>query len=171
MTENPADDLGSLSPYVGEGHRPTIAVLVAVLRTGRQLEAWLSTVLTAEDLNGSEFSALVSLLLAGPPHRRAAGELSAALVQTSGGTTKTVQRLETRGLVSRVADPGDGRRSLVELTAVGERRARAALALVLEAFDLEIGDLDEADRSDVRMALARLSRELGQRLGDEDLRG
>jgi len=158
------DDLGALSPYVGEEHRSTIAVLVAVLRTGRQLESWLSTVLGVEELNSSEFSALISLLLAGPPHRRAAGELSAAVVQTSGGTTKTVQRLEQRGFVTRVADPDDGRRALVELTLQGAQQARTALALVLEAFDLEIGDLSEAGRDEVRVALAQLSTELDQRL-------
>ena len=156
--------LGSLTPYVGDRHLSTISVLVTVLRTGRQIEAWLGATLAENDLDTSEFSALASLLTGGPPHQRSAGEISAALVQTTGGTTKTIRRLEARGLVRRVVDPGDGRRSLVELTSDGYDLTRATLALVLDAFDLEIGDLDEAERSELGLGLARLSVELGDRL-------
>ena len=93
-----------------------------------------------------------------------AGEISAALVQTTGGTTKTVRRLEERGLVTRVSDPGDARRSLIELTPAGREMAPATLSFVLDAFDLEIGDLDEAQRLEIGFGLVRLSAELGDRL-------
>lgn len=165
MPESPDHPLGALGPHIGERHLSTIGVLVTVLRTGRQLEAWLSATLAADGLDTSEFSALASLLAAGPPHQRAAGEISAAVIQTTGGTTKTIRRLESRGLVRRVTDPGDGRRSMVELTSDGYDLAVATLGLVMDAFDLEIGDLDEAERSELGLGLARLSAELGDRLG------
>ena len=166
MADEPTDEhpLGALGAYTDSRHSSTIAVLVTVLRTGRQIEAWLSSTLATEGLDTSEFSALASLLTVGPPHQRSAGEISTAVVQTTGGTTKTVRRLEARGLVRRVTDPGDGRRSLVELTSDGYDVARSTLGLVMDAFDLEIGDLDEAERSELGLGLARLSLELGDRL-------
>ena len=48
VTEHDQDLLGGLAPFVGEQHRSTIGVLVSVMRTGRQLESWLSATLTAE---------------------------------------------------------------------------------------------------------------------------
>jgi DNA-binding MarR family transcriptional regulator len=161
MQEHP---LGVLGAHMGSEHLSTIGVLVTVLRTGRQIEAWLSATLADDGLDTSEFSMLAALVQAGPPHQRAAGELSAAVIQTTGGTTKTVRRLESRGLVRRVTDPGDGRRSLIELTSDGYDLAVATLELVRDAFDLEIGDLDEAERSELGLGLARLSVELGDRL-------
>lgn len=162
--ETEVSPLGSLLEHVAEHHRPTIEVLVLVLRTGRQLESWLSDTLSADGLDTSEFTALSALWLSGVPHRLSAGEIAESLVQTTGGTTKTIRRLEEHGLVQRVADPDDGRRALIELTPVGLDAARGSLGLVLDAFDLDIGDLDAAERSELGARMAKLSSELGERL-------
>ena len=162
----PADDLlGPLAPYVGDRHRSTFGVLMLAFQTGRRLEAWLNDTLSANDLDTSEYASLAALWLAGPPHRMAAGEIATRIVQTSGGTTKTIQRLSARGMVRRVSDPADKRRALVELTGTGLAMARETLDLVLDAFDLEIGDLDEAERDGVATAMQRLATELTERLG------
>jgi DNA-binding MarR family transcriptional regulator len=100
----------------------------------------------------------------GEPHRLSAGEIADRLVQTTGGTTKTIRRLEGRGLVRRVADATDGRRALIELTPAGHQLAQSTLELVLDTFDLDIGDLDSAERSELGGRLARLSGELDDRL-------
>lgn len=160
----PTEVLGSLAPHIDGRHRATIGVLVWVFRTGRQIEAWLADTLVTEGLDTSEYAALSALWLQGEPHRLAAGEIADRLVQTTGGTTKTVRRLEARGLVRRVADPDDGRRALIELTAAGLELARSTLDLVLDAFDLDIGDLDTAERSELGERVARLSLELNERL-------
>ena len=156
--------LGSLAPYVDSRHRSTIEVLIWVFRTGRQVEAWLADTLATEGFDTSEYAALTALWLKGEPHRLAAGEIADRLVQTTGGTTKTIRRLEERGLVRRVADPDDGRRALIELTMAGLASARNTLDLVLDAFDLDIGDLDAAERSELGGRVARLSGELDDRL-------
>lgn len=156
--------LGSLAPHVPPRQRTTIAVLVAVLRAGRQLEAWLADTLAEDDLDITGYIALSALWLGGPPHRLSAGELADRIVQTTGGTTKTIRRLEHRELVVRVADPADGRRALIELTPAGLELARSTLDLVLDAFDLDIGELDAAERAELGHRVARLSQELGERL-------
>ncbi len=158
------DVLGSIAPFVAKKHRHTIDVLVLTLLAGRQIEAWLSDTLSVRQLDTSGYFALSALWLAGPPHRMTAGELAERIVQTSGGATKTMQRLVGRGLVRRVADPDDGRRSLLELTPEGLKLARETLDLVLDAFDSEIGHLGEAEREGVAAAVKRLVVELSERL-------
>ena len=158
------DLLGPLTPYVEARHRHTVGVLMLAFLVGRRLEAWLADTLSAHRLDTSGYAALTALWLAGPPHRLTAGGIAERIVQTSGGTTKTIQRLSDCGWVRRVADPSDGRRSLVELTPEGLRLARETLDLVLDAFDLQIGDLDEAERQGVASAVQRLAAELSERL-------
>ena len=85
-------------------------------------------------------------------------------MQTTGGTTKTVRRLEVRGLVQRVDDPDDKRRVVIEMTKAGAELARSSLELALDTFDLDIGELDVAERTELGARIARLSEELGERV-------
>jgi DNA-binding MarR family transcriptional regulator len=156
--------LESINPLLGKQRRHTVDVLIWTLLAGRQIEAWMSDTLAARQLDTSGYIALSALWLVGSPHRMTAGELARRMVQTSGGATKTVQRLVGRGLVRRVADPDDGRRSLLELTPEGLRLARETLDVVLDAFDAEIGALDEAEREGLAAAVQRLVIQLGERL-------
>ncbi|MDW3217054.1 MAG: MarR family transcriptional regulator [Acidimicrobiales bacterium] len=171
MTDDPTPSkngeppqLGDLESYVDPRHWSTVEVLVWAFRTGRQVEAWMSDALASEGFDTSEFTALSALWMTGEPHQLSAGEIADRLVQTTGGTTKTIRRLEERGLVRRVADPNDGRRALIQLTASGLDAARSTLELVLDAFDLDIGDLDVAERTELGSRLARISAELDDRL-------
>ena len=154
----------SLTLLVGERNRATFEVLLWTFRTGRQLEALLSDTLLEEGLDTSEFTVLCALLVQGPPHRLAAGDIADRLVQTTGGTTKTVRRLEVRGLVQRVDDPDDKRRVVIEMTKAGAELARSSLELALDTFDLDIGELDVAERTELGARIARLSEELGERV-------
>ena len=156
--------LESIDPLLGKQHRHTVDVLIWTLLAGRQIEAWLSETLASRQLDTSSYFALCALWLAGPPHRMTTGELARRIVQTSGGATKTTQRLVGRGLVRRVADPDDGRRSLLELTPEGLSLARGTLDVALDAFNTEIGALDEAEREGLAAAVQRLAVELGERL-------
>ena len=67
-------------------------------------------------------------------------------------------------LAGLMAEGFDRLSDIVELTSDGYDLARSTLGLVMDAFDLEIGDLDEAERSELGLGLARLSLELGDRL-------
>jgi DNA-binding MarR family transcriptional regulator len=53
---------------------------------------------------------------------KAAGELSAGTGLSSAATTTLIDRLERKGFVQRVRDPGDRRRVLVEMTPQGRER-------------------------------------------------
>jgi DNA-binding MarR family transcriptional regulator len=74
-------------------------------------------------------------------------DIATFVVQTSGGLTATLRRLETEGLVARAADPSDGRGRLVVLTAVGFAFHAQVLAVVVEQFErtVVLVDLDAAE--------------------------
>ena len=86
-------------------------------------------------------------------------DLAAAERMRPQSMAQTVRDLEAAGLVSRRPDPDDGRRALVELTALGRERVRAAraqresrLSEILER------DLTAAERETLREAVALLRR-------------
>jgi DNA-binding MarR family transcriptional regulator len=120
-----------------DGAEPTTAgILVWAYIAGRQLDAWLADALADTGLSTSDYGALAAVAFAGD-RSMTAGDLARWVVQTSGGTTKTLQRLVDRGLVRRVADTDDGRRTIVQPTAAGARRARSVAGLMgNQYFDL-----------------------------------
>jgi DNA-binding MarR family transcriptional regulator len=77
-----------------------------------------------EGLAQSEAKLLYYLLLSGPPYRQSPTQLNANLELTSGGITKTVDRLEARGLVQRLPDADDRRSIQVGLTHDGIEAGR-----------------------------------------------
>lgn len=104
-----------------------IASIGRVLRAARYFEREIELELRRFDLSVHEFNALCALRRIGPPHRLTPTALADALLFTSGGLTKLLERLERAGLVSRERDEADRRVLLVCLTDAG--RARQAEAM------------------------------------------
>lgn len=71
------------------------------------------------DLQWWQYDVLATLRRQGKPYRLAATELADAVMLTSGAMTNRLDRLEESGMISRVADKGDRRRVLVQLTGKG----------------------------------------------------
>jgi DNA-binding MarR family transcriptional regulator len=78
-------------------------------------------------LNHGEYRLLLRLTTRGEDNRMSAGELSRALLLSSGAMTNRLDRLEKAGFVRRVPDPRDRRGVLVELTAEGRAQIDAAV--------------------------------------------
>jgi DNA-binding MarR family transcriptional regulator len=70
-------------------------------------------------LNRGEVGVLSALRIAGPSNRLSPTRLFKSLMLSSAGITSRLDRLEQRGLVRRLRDPGDRRGILVELTDQG----------------------------------------------------
>jgi DNA-binding MarR family transcriptional regulator len=66
--------------------------------------------------------------------------------------TQLLRRLEDAGLVTRVADPGDGRVVLVELTAAGEQTLRNRWTTRLAHLDKVLETLTEEERATLQRA-------------------
>ena len=84
----------------------------------RSTQAFDDAVGRAMGLNPTDLRCL-DWLVDGP---KSAGELSAGTGLSSAATTTLIDRLERKGFVHRVRDPGDRRRVLVEMTGDGGAR-------------------------------------------------
>lgn len=95
-----------------------------------------------------EFDVLAALRRAGTPYELSPGRLLKETLVTSGTMTNRVDRLERRGFVRRLPDPGDRRGVLVRLTAEGRATVDGALGELLarEAELLSGLRPDERDR-------------------------
>jgi DNA-binding MarR family transcriptional regulator len=86
-------------------------------------------------------------------------DLAAAERMRPQSMAQTVRELETAGLVSRRADPEDGRRAFVELTAMGQERLRATRAAREDWLSETLNrELDADERELLRQALVLLGR-------------
>jgi MarR family 2-MHQ and catechol resistance regulon transcriptional repressor len=103
----------------------------------------------------SDFAVLEALLHGGAQPVNTIGR---KVLLTSGSITTAVDRLESRKLVRRTADPGDGRARIVQLTASGRR-------LIEDAFRQHACDMEETlavlEREE-RAELARLLKKAGK---------
>ncbi|EPK8019350.1 MarR family winged helix-turn-helix transcriptional regulator [Providencia rettgeri] len=79
----------------------------------------MEKVFTQFGLNRSSFDVLATLRRAGSPYTLSPGEMLSTLMVTSGTMTNRIDQLEKAGLVSRHANPDDGRGFLVSLTTEG----------------------------------------------------
>jgi DNA-binding MarR family transcriptional regulator len=99
-------------------HSP-IGVVGRVSRLARELEARLEPVYREHGLEPGWHDVLATLRRSGPPYRLRPSEFSGALMLTSSGTTKRLDRLEQAGLIERDPDPHDRRGVLITLTRAG----------------------------------------------------
>jgi DNA-binding MarR family transcriptional regulator len=90
------------------------------------------------------------------------GRLASRVGVTSGGLTSLVDRLEAKGLVTRLSDPNDRRRSLASLTAQGHESRGPFHSLVQEAAD-HVAGLDERDGSVVSEFIRWLATTMAER--------
>jgi DNA-binding MarR family transcriptional regulator len=107
-------------------------VIGRIQRAAQILRTRLDEVHARSGLSGGLFDVLATLRRSGKPYRLSPTELYKWLMLTSGAMTNRLDRLESEGLVRRVADTGDRRGMLVELTAKGKTTIDGALKLHLE---------------------------------------
>lgn len=124
-----------------------MAVFGRILRIAHRMAPHVEALLARHGLERGEFDVLATLQRGGPPYRLRPTEIFQTLMVSSGGLTHRLKRLEARGLIERVRDDADGRSTLVQLTAPGNRIACAAFEedMALEAAWLAA--MSQADRA------------------------
>ena len=133
-----------------------MALLGRLFRAARAADRAVEAELTAHGLQPGWFDVLSALRRSGAPHRLSPGRLSAAVMLSTGGMTKRLDRMEEAGLLQRSPDPGDRRGVLVGLTARGRRVVDAAVdAHVANEARLLVG-LSAAERTQLERLLRRL---------------
>jgi DNA-binding MarR family transcriptional regulator len=129
------------------------AVLAALYRRIRQTKE-------LGELSGPESSALSRLSHHGPMTAAQLAKLEQISPQS---IATTLQGLLARELVRRSADPADGRRLILSLTAAGEQTIARRRSERAEQLNQALAALDPAEREQLIAALpalARLAREL-----------
>ncbi len=96
-----------------------IGVIGRISRLARDLEPRMDRVQAASGLEPGWYDVLAALRRSGPPYRLRPTDFAGALMLTSSGTTKRLDRLERAGLVARSPDPQDRRGILISLTPAG----------------------------------------------------
>jgi DNA-binding MarR family transcriptional regulator len=96
-----------------------IGIIGRISRLARELEQELELVYREHGLEAGWHDVLATLRRHGPPYQLRPSEFSSALMLTSSGTTKRLDRLEQAGLITRAPDPADRRGVVITLTAKG----------------------------------------------------
>ena len=133
-----------------------IGVIGRISRLARELEQRLETVYREQGLETGWYDALATLRRSGPPYRLRPTEFTGALMLTSSGTTKRLDRLERAGLITRAPDPGDRRGTLIELTDAGRELIDAATEAHLDNERRLLAALPEADQRRLADLLRKL---------------
>jgi DNA-binding MarR family transcriptional regulator len=128
-----------------------IGVIGRISRLARELEQRLEPVYREHGLEPGWHDVLATLRRNGPPYRLRASDFTGALMLTSSGTTKRLDKLEQAGLITREPDTQDRRGVLIRLTPAG-----------LELID----GLTGAHLANERRILAALSDAEQRRLAD-----
>jgi DNA-binding MarR family transcriptional regulator len=130
--------------------------LQRITRLGLLQDVSFGRTFARHGLSWGEYVVLAALRRAGPPYRMNPTTLYGAVMLSSGGMTKRLDRLERAGLVKRLADPADRRGRLVELTAKGLALVDRAVVDHLANEEHLLGALSASERA----ALADLLRKL-----------
>lgn len=96
-----------------------IGIVGRISRLARELEARLEPVYREHGLEAGWHDVLATLRRQGPPFQMRPSDFTDALMLTSSGTTKRLDKLEQAGLVARSPDPADRRGTVITLTDAG----------------------------------------------------
>ncbi len=110
----------------------------------------------------SDFAVMEMLLHKGP---RPVNEIGRRIELTSGAITTAVDRLESRGLVTREAHSSDRRARIVRLTAAGKKQAAKIFAGHKAAMDLAASGLSKTERATLIELLKKLGISAAARQG------
>src|SRR5437868_2202337 len=106
---------------------------LVTMKAHRTLQRLATRSIEASEVGLSDFAVLEMLLHKGP---QPVNEIGRRIELTSGAITTAVDRLESRGLVTREAHPSDRRARIVRLTEAGEEEAARIFADHKTAMDL-----------------------------------
>jgi DNA-binding MarR family transcriptional regulator len=143
---------GPLEPHAGT----PLALFTTLARTALFLDALQHECLAPFGISFGDYAVL--RLLEDPPEGMPLSptRLAEMVVRTTGGMTKSLDRLERQGLVRRRRDPADGRGVLVSLTARGRGVAEDASAAYVVGRQRVLDRLDEGEAEEIDLALRRL---------------
>jgi len=113
-------------------------------------------VLQPFQLSYFEYAVLATLRVATEAHGLSPNALIDRLLCSSGGLSNVLKRLEQRGLLSRSADPEDGRGVLVRLTGEGKALADRAMPIHAQTERALVAGLNKEEQATLAGLLAKM---------------
>ena len=138
---------------------------LVMMKAYRAMERVAEYSIESSDACLSDFAVLEMLLNKGP---QPINEIGRRIELTSGAITTAVDRLESRGLVTREAHESDRRARVVQLTTEGKKQAAKSFGAHKTTMDSAADALSTAERATLIRLLKKLgtSAEVGQRQGN-----
>src|SRR5213594_437765 len=133
---------------------------LVLMKAHRTLERLATRSIESSETGLSDFAVIEMLLHKGPQPVNAIGR---RVELTSGAITTAVDRLESRGLVTREAHPSDRRARIVRLTAAGKEQAAKIFAGHKAAMDVAASALSKTERATLIALLKKLGTSAGSR--------
>ncbi|GAA2521638.1 MarR family winged helix-turn-helix transcriptional regulator [Rarobacter incanus] len=137
-----------------------LEIMSRLTRINRRLDLARRAAFARHDLETWEFDVLAALRRAGRPYALSPGALADQTLVTSGTMTNRIERLVSRGLVTRIPDPADRRGAVVTATQQGLDQVDAALTDLIEVERELLTVLDADQRDTVAAALRVLLKSL-----------
>jgi DNA-binding MarR family transcriptional regulator len=134
-----------------------IAVIGRISRLAREIEDRLEPVYASCGLEPGWYDVLATLRRSGPPFQLRPTDFANALMLTTSGTTKRLDRLEAAGHITRQPDPSDRRGVLITLTKSGRELIDNATAQHMANEHHILNGLADADRSQLADLLRKLT--------------
>ena len=139
---------------------------LVMMKAHRTLERVATRSIDSSEVGLSDFAVMEMLLHKGP---QPVNEIGRRVELTSGAITTAVDRLESRGLVTREAHESDRRARIVRLTPRGKEQAAKVFASHRTAMDSAATGLSKTERATLIELLRKLgtSAELQQRQNND----
>ena len=134
----------------------SLGVVIRVMALYRRFLREATEALEEMGLELFEYDVLSALRRQGKPFSLPATALARETGLSSGAMTNRVDRLESRGLVSRRRDEQDRRGVVVSLTPRGRRKIDAAIQLRLDAADESLADISPTERTKLAALLRKV---------------
>ena len=133
-----------------------VGVITRLGRVRARLDEELGKLFARYDLTAADFAVIAALRRAGPPYQLPQSVLMNRLALTSGSISVRLTRLVGKQIVTREANPGDGRGTLVTLTDKGLRLFDQVGPSHLHNEDVLLSALSAAERTQLADLLRKL---------------
>ena len=134
----------------------SLGVVIRITSLSRAFLRRATDALTPLDLELFEYDVLSALRRQGRPYALPATGLAKETGLSSGAMTNRIDKLESRGFVTRQADKSDRRAVIVSLTPQGKQAIDNAIQLRLDAADESLQGLSAGERGDLAALLRKV---------------
>lgn len=132
--------------------------VILFLKIGEQLEESIIREAVKFNILEVDFKVLFRLRACGIDIPQSPTSLYTNIGVTSGGLTKILHRLEVKGHVARIANPDDGRSTLVKITLTGVQLIEDMFAGIVERDQRYLSVLSKEERKNMTTLCEKLIR-------------